>query len=405
MRVEGLEPPRPAPPAPKAGLSTSATPPARPRRPGGGGAAADCRSRRRRRVRCPRRPGWRNWSDARRSKRRGLRAMWVRVPPRVLARSPARPLADALAGSSDEREQRAGQPRRCGQHTRGQAVAGREVVDLEPRGRAQHRSRGYVPQRDAALVERVVAPGGRPREVERGAPHAADVGDARQDPPDDLGLAGARAGVVGEAGGDERGGEVVALRRAQRRAAERRRAACPDGEELVAQRVEDHGGAALARDADAPLRYPEQVVDRAVERVDDPAQAAAAGDVVALLADDRVVGPPLAHDGTDRALGVEVGRADEVGRRALRLEAAWPAGRLVALDQDRGRGAGGLDGDGEQVLVARTHSAGRRSAQGRAASIWAASDSSVASSCGRPASWTPSGSPWRSKPAGTAHAG
>src|SRR6185436_14296425 len=28
-------------------------------------------------------PGWRNWSDARRSKRRGLRAMWVRVPPRV----------------------------------------------------------------------------------------------------------------------------------------------------------------------------------------------------------------------------------------------------------------------------------------------------------------------------------
>ena len=29
-------------------------------------------------------PGWRNWSDARPSKGRGLRAMWVRVPPRVL---------------------------------------------------------------------------------------------------------------------------------------------------------------------------------------------------------------------------------------------------------------------------------------------------------------------------------
>src|SRR4051794_2000526 len=32
---------------------------------------------------CRTRPGWRNWSDARRSKRRGLRAMWVQVPPRV----------------------------------------------------------------------------------------------------------------------------------------------------------------------------------------------------------------------------------------------------------------------------------------------------------------------------------
>src|SRR3954454_22350457 len=51
-------------------------------------------------------PGWRNWSDARRSKRRGLRAMWVRVPPRVLRR-PLRacdiPLRVAAPGSTANR--------------------------------------------------------------------------------------------------------------------------------------------------------------------------------------------------------------------------------------------------------------------------------------------------------------
>src|SRR4029079_18717271 len=49
----------------------------------------------------PGRPGWRNWSDARRSKRRGLRAMWVRVPPRVLRRAPDGSAASAPRANLD----------------------------------------------------------------------------------------------------------------------------------------------------------------------------------------------------------------------------------------------------------------------------------------------------------------
>ncbi len=45
------------------------------------------------------------------------------------------------------------------------------------------------------------------------------------------------------------------------------------------------------------------------------------------------------------------------------------------------------------------------SAQGRSASIWAASESSVASSPGRPMTWTESGMPSAAKPTGTAIAG
>ena len=66
------------------------------RAPARTGAGARCPSRARApppRTMSPGRPGWRNWSDARRSKRRGLRAMWVRVPPRVphLTRPPGVP--------------------------------------------------------------------------------------------------------------------------------------------------------------------------------------------------------------------------------------------------------------------------------------------------------------------------
>ena len=62
---------------------------------------------------------------------------------------------------------------------------------------------------------------------------------------------------------------------------------------------------------------PEEEVDGAVERVDDPAQPARAGPVVALLPHDRVVGPGGLEPRADQPLGRDVGLGDEVGRRAL----------------------------------------------------------------------------------------
>src|SRR6185436_1731974 len=175
-----------------------------------------------------------------------------------------------------------------------------------------------------------------------------------------------------------------------------------DREHLVAERMQHDADPVVARDADRPLRQPEQVVDRAVEGVDDPAQPGRSRDVGALLAEDPVVGATAAEDREDGALGLAVRCADEVGRRALGLDALGAAGGLEAIHEDGGRGPRRLEGDVEEVLA---HSGGRRSAHGRAPSIWAASESSVASSRGRPASWTASGRPSPSNPAGTEHAG
>src|SRR6185436_18991002 len=126
-----------------------------------------------------------------------------------------------------------------------------------------------------------------------------------------------------------------------------------------------------------------------------------AGDVVALLLQDRVVGPARRDELADRALGFEVGFGDEVRRRRLGRYLAHAV--LVVLEQDGRRGARRGHCHVQEVLTA--HSGGRRSAYGRACSIWAASESRVASSAGRPTSWTASGNPSSSKPAGTEAAG
>jgi hypothetical protein len=187
----------------------------------------------------------------------------------------------------------------------------------------------------------------------------------------------------------------------QRFAVEQRRPSGPDGEQLVAQGVEHDADAALARHRHGPLRDAEQIVDGPVEWVDDPAQAGRSGDVVALLPQDRVVGAPGGDELADRALGLDVGLGDQIGRRRLRLDLAHAV--LVVAQQDLGRSARRRHRHVEELVVA--HSGGRRSAQGRACSIWAASDSRVASSSGRPTSWTASGRPAASKPAGTDAAG
>ena len=85
-----------------------------------------------------------------------------------------------------------------------------------------------------------------------------------------------------------------------------------------------------------------------------------------------------------------------VGRR-LRRDLAHAA--LVVVEQHGGRRARRGHRHVEQVVGAHS-AAGGRSAHGRACSICAASESSVASSPGRPTSWTASGRPSASKPGG-----
>ena len=163
----------------------------------------------------------------------------------------------------------------------------------------------------------------------------------------------------------------------ERPAVERRRLAAAGGPQLVAHRVVDDAGEhallVLDRDRDAPLRDPEQEVRGAVERVDDPAQPAAAARVRALLAEHPVVRPGGEQAVADQLLGRDVGLGDEVGRAALRLDPQLGLERRAQLGARR---AGDLLGELDQ-------SGGTRSAHGRAASIWAASETSVASSPGR----------------------
>ena len=152
-----------------------------------------------------------------------------------------------------------------------------------------------------------------------------------------------------------------------------------------------------------------EIVDGPVERVDDPAHAVALprhARLAALLAEDRVVRAALGQQRADRALGGAVGVADRIGRARLRVDALWWT--VIAREQLDCGGARGGARDVEQLRFQRgAHAAsgGRRSAHGRAASSWAESDSSVASSCRRPTSCTASGTPSGVKPAGTDAAG
>ena len=71
------------------------------------------------------------------------------------------------------------------------------------------------------------------------------------------------------------------------------------------------------RDADTPLRDAVEEVDGPVERVDDPAQPARSVLIGALLLrEEAVLRAPAQEQGADLALGLEVGLADRVRRRA-----------------------------------------------------------------------------------------
>jgi hypothetical protein len=139
--------------------------------------------------------------------------------------------------------------------------------------------------------------------------------------------------------------------------------AADGGERLVAQRVVHDAGerarGVLARDAHAPQRDAREVVDRAVERVDDPAQPGAPVAIGrALLAQHAVGRPPPGEHRGDRGLRRAVGVRDEVGRPLLGAE---PAGRAaVAGGQLGARAERRLPGDVEDVAGhdARAHDLG-----------------------------------------------
>ena len=122
------------------------------------------------------------------------------------------------------------------------------------------------------------------------------------------------------------------------------------GERLAAQRVVHDGGERVPRvaagDRDGPLRDAVEEVDGAVERIDDPFEAARAHGSRALLAEQAVARPLAAQEADDQRLGVAVGIRDRIGLRALVVD---PGGRVVeALDEQRAGRVGGPHGEFEQ---------------------------------------------------------
>jgi hypothetical protein len=151
---------------------------------------------------------------------------------------------------------------------------------------------------------------------------------------------------------DRGGGEIVELAFAGARRVHVSGAAADGREGLLPHGVVHHSRerahGVLAGDAHAPQRDAGEVVDGAVERVDDPAQAGgplAVGG--ALLAEDPVVGPAPGEHRGDRGLRGPVGVRDEVGWALLGAEA--PRRAPVPCDQLGARAERRLPGDLEHV--------------------------------------------------------
>ena len=87
-------------------------------------------------------------------------------------------------------------------------------------------------------------------------------------------------------------------------------------EQLVRNRLVDDAGddlaLALQADRDGEVGHTVQKVCRAVERVDDPSVATVALGFAAFLAEETVLRPRAGQFGAQRALGLDVGMADEV---------------------------------------------------------------------------------------------
>ena len=125
------------------------------------------------------------------------------------------------------------------------------------------------------------------------------------------------------------------------------------GEGLAARGVvHDRGQPAVGvvgRDAHAPLGDPPEVVDRPVERIDEPADARSALGGGALLGHQRVARAGGEDRPGDQLLGRAVGVADQVGAAGLGRE---PRGGLAGpAQQQLARGARRGEGQREQLLA------------------------------------------------------
>src|SRR5215472_4157491 len=184
----------------------------------------------------------------------------------------------------------------------------------------QRDSRRHVPRRQPALPIGIEAAGRHPGEIERGGAEPPQSGD----PLLHRDVLAAREFHVAAAGmreraGDDRVGEPLARRHPQPLIVEEGALAALGGEQLVIGGVVDdagdHGAFALEPDRDRKVRNSVQKIQRAVERIDDPAVSLIAAFARAtLLAQKTVAGTRMLELVAQDFLGAQVGGGDEIGR-------------------------------------------------------------------------------------------
>src|SRR5215468_7287050 len=199
-------------------------------------------------------------------------------------------------------------------------VASVEIGDEAAGFAYQRNSRRHVPRRQPALPIGVEAAGRHPGEIERGGPEPPQSGD----PLLHRDMFVAREFHVAAAGmreraGDDRVGESLPRRHPQPLIVEEGALAALGGEQLVIDGVVDDAGDdgafALEPDRDRKVRNSVQKIQRAVERIDDPAVSLVAAFArAALLAQKTVAGTRMLEFVAQDFLGAEVGGGDEIGR-------------------------------------------------------------------------------------------
>src|SRR6266568_4445849 len=217
----------------------------------------------------------------------------------------------------------------------------------------QERSGHPVPGLEVVFVEGINGAVGYGGEAQGGWAAAPDVCNPGKHTDEGCGLAFAPGGEVGESGADQRGG--------QRHAAAHGQAPAVDPGAFAAYRrvgaaqgwcVHDADGGAvlvLGRDADGELVGAAQVVDGAVERVDHPPPACAAGAGELLLAEKGVVGPGSADAVGDRVLRRGVGFGHRVSGTRLVGGGACLDAAVAGARQDSSGGLRGRQGELQQV--------------------------------------------------------
>ncbi len=155
---------------------------------------------------------------------------------------------------------------------------------------------------------------------------------------------------IGNAGSDQGACRILAARHAQPARAGGRRVdvgavALLGPEQLVGDRLVDHAGddlaVALQPDRNVEMRHAVHEVVGAVERIDDPAVAAVALGLAEFFAEEAVFRPRALELLAERALGHDVGAADEIAGTLLRDLQVLDLAEIAL--QSLGRGEGGAD--------------------------------------------------------------